>query len=150
MLLMSPGRIFLASGERRPQTPSRIRTGAGCRAPCNPIIGAGHTNLSPVLRRTGREPAWPSGIVGSITNCGSWAIAAVAKAESLKSLGIDLEDVEAVPHEEIAELVCSDVEREWVFRGGNSKLKLAMLFSAKEAVDSSLPKLGPVVASIFY
>ncbi|MGB8522548.1 MAG: 4'-phosphopantetheinyl transferase superfamily protein [Candidatus Acidiferrales bacterium] len=116
----------------------RVEFALGRAAAHLALLGAGHTNCSPVLQKAGREPAWPAGFVGSITHCGSWAVAAAARTESLKSLGIDLEDVEAVPHEEIADLVCSDVEREWVFRGGNSKRKVAMLFSAKEAVYKAL------------
>jgi 4'-phosphopantetheinyl transferase EntD len=77
-------------------------------------------------------------MVGSITHCDSWAIAAVAKLESLKSLGIDLVDIETVPPREIAELVCTDVEREWVFRDQSSRLKLAKLFSAKESAYKAL------------
>jgi len=116
----------------------RVEFALGRAAARLALLGVGHPSPPPVLQRAGREPAWPNGIVGSITHCGAWAMAAAAKAESLKSLGIDLEDVEAVPHEEIADLVCSDVEREWAFRGGNSKRKLAMLFSAKEAVYKAL------------
>lgn len=98
----------------------------------------GLKNPPPVLQKAGREPSWPRGIVGSITHCGSWAMAAVARNKSLQGLGIDLEDVEAVPHEEIADLVCRAAEREWVFRGGDSRLKFAMLFSAKESVYKAL------------
>jgi enterobactin synthetase component D len=116
----------------------RIEFALGRAAAHLALLGAGHTHRTPLLQQTSREPAWPAGFVGSITHCESWAVAAAARAESLKSLGIDLEDVEAVPHEEIADLVCSDVEREWVFRGGNSKRKLTMLFSAKEAVYKAL------------
>jgi 4'-phosphopantetheinyl transferase EntD len=98
-------------------------------------------NPPPVLQKAGREPSWPQGIVGSITHCGSWALAAVARSKFLEGLGIDLEDVEAVPHQEIADLVCRAPEREWVFQGGDSRLKLAMLFSAKESAYKALHPL---------
>lgn len=102
------------------------------------LRGAGDMDRSPVLQRTGREPAWPSGFIGSITHCGPWAMAAVAKSESLTSIGIDLEDAKAVLVGEIVETICTDAEREWVLGGGNSRLKLAALFSAKEAAYKAL------------
>jgi 4'-phosphopantetheinyl transferase EntD len=102
------------------------------------LIGAGMPNPSPVKQRAGRDPDWPAGIVGSITHCAPWAVAAVSKSESLRSIGIDLEDVEAVPVEEIVELVSTDTECKWILRGPNSKLKLASLFSAKEAAYKAI------------
>ncbi|HKQ88384.1 MAG TPA: 4'-phosphopantetheinyl transferase superfamily protein, partial [Candidatus Acidoferrales bacterium] len=102
------------------------------------LRAAGDDTSSPVLQNKDRDPAWPSGFVGSITHCGPWAMAAAAKAKSLESIGIDLEDTEAVPFEEIAELVSTDAERDWLLQSGNSKLKLAGLFSAKEAAYKAL------------
>ncbi len=102
------------------------------------LIGAGVRNPSPVLHGSGREPVWPQKIVGSITHCGPWAIAAVANNESVEAVGIDLEDAQDVPHEEIAGVVCSDSEREWVFASGDNQFKLAMIFSAKEAIYKAL------------
>jgi 4'-phosphopantetheinyl transferase EntD len=96
----------------------------------------------PVLRGAGREPLWPEGIVGSITHCGSCAIAVVAKREHVKAIGIDLEDVERVSPEEIARIVCNEPERRWVFGGENGQLRLAMLFSAKESIYKALYPLG--------
>lgn len=92
----------------------------------------------PVLRGAGREPLWPEGIVGSITHCGSCAIAVVGKREHVKALGIDLENVERVSHEEIARFICDETERRWVFGGENGRLRLAMLFSAKESIYKAL------------
>ena len=94
----------------------------------------GWSEPPPILRGAGREPLWPSGVVGSITHCGDWAIAAVAKCEDVKTLGIDLEDVNRVPHKEIATLVSSESERRWIFGGDDGQVRLAMLFSAKESI----------------
>lgn len=102
------------------------------------LIGAGIRNPSPVLQGSGREPVWPQKIVGSITHCGPWAIAAVANNKSVEAVGIDLEDAQDVPHGEIAGTVCNDSEREWVFASGDNQLKLAMIFSAKEAIYKAL------------
>jgi 4'-phosphopantetheinyl transferase EntD len=102
------------------------------------LIAAGVKNPGPVLRGSGREPVWPRGIVGSITHCGPWAVAAVAGNEAVEGLGIDLEDAYADPFEEIAGLICSDSERRWVVANGEHLPKLAMIFSAKEAIYKAL------------
>jgi enterobactin synthetase component D / holo-[acyl-carrier protein] synthase len=98
----------------------------------------GFPESTPVLQGSRREPLWPEGIVGSITHCGFWAIAAVAKREQVKALGIDLEDVERVSEEEIASIVTNEAERRWVFGGEGSRLRMAMLFSAKESIYKTL------------
>lgn len=98
---------------------------------------AGNRDNSPVLQRD-REPIWPCGFVGSITHCESWAIAAAVKADVVKSIGIDLENAEAIRVEEIIDLVSTKAERIWVLRNGNAQLKLASVFSAKEAAYKAL------------
>jgi enterobactin synthetase component D / holo-[acyl-carrier protein] synthase len=102
------------------------------------LIRAGLANPSPVMRRVGGDPDWPAGIVGSITHCAPWAIAAVASSSRVKALGIDLEDVLSVPETEIAEAVCRSSELRWVFEARDSQLRTAMLFSAKESVYKAL------------
>ncbi len=99
---------------------------------------SGETTFSPVLQKTGREPAWPSGFVGSITHCGCWAIAAVAKADSVDSIGIDLEDSSAILVDEMIDLVCTEAERASIFGVGDAKQALAAVFSAKEAAYKAL------------
>ena len=116
----------------------RVEFALGRIAAHRALRAAGHTGSAPVLQGVGRTPAWPSGFVGSITHCGPWAVAAAAKADSMKSIGIDLEDAESVPVEEIVQRVCTDAETEWVLAGANGQLKLAALFSAKEAAYKAL------------
>ena len=38
-----------------------------------------------------RVPLWPPGVVGSISHCSGLAVAAVARSESVKSIGVDVE-----------------------------------------------------------
>jgi enterobactin synthetase component D len=102
------------------------------------LIRAGSPNPFPVMRRAGGDPDWPAGIVGSITHSGPWAIAAVASRSCIWILGIDLEDVLSIPEMEIAETVCRASELRWVFERGDSRLRTAMLFSAKESVYKAL------------
>jgi 4'-phosphopantetheinyl transferase EntD len=59
----------------------------------------------PLLRAGRRAPAWPQGIVGSITHCSGFCCAVVAPAASVRSLGIDAETGEPL-EEGLAALVC--------------------------------------------
>lgn len=102
------------------------------------LMGAGLPHPSPVMQRDGRDPDWPPGMVGSITHCSHWAVAAVARSRYVKALGIDLEDASSVAEKEIAQTVCRASELRWVFEGRESQLRTAMLFSAKESVYKAL------------
>jgi 4'-phosphopantetheinyl transferase EntD len=95
----------------------------------------GICDSGPLLRGQYREPLWPDGVVGSITHCGPWAMAAAAKAENVRALGIDVEDVSRIEDLEIATLVANDTERRWI---EGSRLRLAMLFSGKESIYKAL------------
>ncbi len=105
----------------------------------------GEMTSAPVLQ-SGREPVWPTGFVGSITHCAGWAAAAVARSDSFKAIGIDLEDSSAIPVNEIVDLVCTERERATVFGEANPQEALAAVFSAKEAVYKAL---FPICRSFF-
>lgn len=55
----------------------------------------------------GREPVWPSGIVGSITHCSGYCAAVVAKSSQVLSSGIDAEENLPLP-EGVWELIASN------------------------------------------
>lgn len=97
-----------------------------------------HYDASPIGRKFGGAPAWPTPFVGSITHCGDWAIAAVANARDLNSIGIDLEQSSAVAVNEIIDFVTTAREREWVLSAPDTQLRLAAVFSAKEAAYKAL------------
>ncbi len=82
-----------------------------------------------------RAPIWPGGLVGSISHCGSWCAAAVARvADGVAAIGIDIEV--ATPLDvELAEEICTDGERKWLATMPTAErgLLLAAIFSAKEA-----------------
>ena len=44
------------------------------------------------------EPAWPDGIVGSMTHCTGYRAAVVARAQDAATIGIDAEPHDALPH----------------------------------------------------
>jgi 4'-phosphopantetheinyl transferase EntD len=63
-----------------------------------------------LLPGSGREPTWPTGIVGSITHDASECAAAVARSDKILALGIDVERFEPLSAD-LLPLVCSEAER---------------------------------------
>lgn len=92
----------------------------------------GFDNPPPVLQGERREPLWPEGIVGSITHCGPWAIAAAARRSVALTIGIDLERVSGV-HTDLNNLICHPTELDWIGTDQAHSQRLAMIFSAKES-----------------
>jgi 4'-phosphopantetheinyl transferase EntD len=85
-----------------------------------------------ILKGPAGEPLWPTGIVGSITHCPGFALAAVARTDEVETIGVDVEPNEPLP-EEIRSIVLLPGEP---LVAGNplSKAHLDRLtFSAKEA-----------------
>jgi 4'-phosphopantetheinyl transferase EntD len=94
----------------------------------------GISSPPPVLQGPRREPLWPEGVVGSITHCESFACASVARRPAASAIGIDLENAAAVPPGGLLDWLCHDSELDWVSCDGRRTDRLAMIFSAKEAV----------------
>jgi 4'-phosphopantetheinyl transferase EntD len=88
----------------------------------------------PVLRGGCGEPLWPQGVLGSITHCWPWSVALVARAGRPFAIGIDLESLEEAGRVDISRLICSAKELNWVHHGSSLRDRVAMIFSAKEAV----------------
>lgn len=82
-----------------------------------------------------RAPIWPQGLVGSITHSDSWCGAAVARADEVGAIGIDIEEA-GVVGPDLWPIVCTAAELEWLRtlpeqeRAGAATI----LFSAKESV----------------
>jgi len=93
----------------------------------------GFESPPPVLKGERGEPLWPEGIVGSITHCGSSAIAAAAVGSVALSVRIDLENQDQIQTNDIPGLICGDAERKWAVEDGHYGNRLVMLFSAKVA-----------------
>ena len=88
---------------------------------------------TPILRGEDRAPIWPKGFVGTITHTDPWCSAAVARSESFRSVGIDLEP--ATPLKEaLWRRVCTKAEREHLRDAPDPGLRGKLMFSAKEAV----------------
>ena len=89
----------------------------------------------PLLPGKDRAPVWPPGVVGSLTHCGGTCAVALARADRIEGVGIDIESAEPLA-DELFRLVCVPAERARLetlpasTRGVLAKL----LFSAKESV----------------
>ncbi|MEO8308115.1 MAG: 4'-phosphopantetheinyl transferase superfamily protein [Pseudomonadota bacterium] len=89
---------------------------------------------APLLSQPDRRPAWPTGVVGSITHCKGYAAAVVAQASSVRSLGLDAEVFDAVaPH--LWPRVLNAAEFAWVHSMAESERRIwaTVVFSAKES-----------------
>ena len=81
-----------------------------------------------------RAPEWPPGVVGSITHTNTWCAVAVARADRVRGIGIDVELDEDLK-EDLWPRVCTAAEQRYLAgrpaadRGFLAKL----IFSAKEA-----------------
>nr|WP_213453342.1 4'-phosphopantetheinyl transferase superfamily protein [Micromonospora sp. NBRC 107566] len=91
---------------------------------------------APILPGPRGAPAWPAGVVGSMTHCDGYRAAAVALGRDVCTIGIDAEPAGPLP-DGVLEAIALDPERASV-----SGLSAAvpgvpwdrLLFSAKEAV----------------
>jgi 4'-phosphopantetheinyl transferase EntD len=82
------------------------------------------------------EPQWPAGVVGSMTHCGGYRAAAVARSRQLLALGIDAEPHEPLP-EGVLEAISLSEERDRLSElaaGSTVTCWDRILFCAKEAV----------------
>lgn len=91
---------------------------------------------APILSDEDGAPQWPAGVIGSMTHCRGYRAAVVARAGTLRSIGIDAEPNAALPSS-LFDLVLTDDERAQL-----SELRAAytnthwdrIFFCAKEAV----------------
>ncbi len=89
----------------------------------------------PIPAGASREPIWPRGYVGSITHCEGFYAAAVARAATYRSLGIDAERNRNIPPE-IRDLILTDKEKSW-YCFPTDKTNI-IIFSAKESIFKCL------------
>jgi 4'-phosphopantetheinyl transferase EntD len=97
----------------------------------------------PLVVGAGGAPAWPAGIVGSISHCDGVCAAAVASGRLFAGLGLDIETDGALD-EDLRPLVCGDDERRRIAQlrpppVGNWE---KVMFSIKESVFKCWYPLG--------
>ena len=89
-----------------------------------------------ILPGEGGAPAWPDGIVGSMTHCPGYRAAAVARAADIRAIGVDAELNEPLPAG-VLDLVSLPEERDDLSRMQLRRSDVCwdrLLFSAKESV----------------
>jgi 4'-phosphopantetheinyl transferase EntD len=80
-----------------------------------------------------RAPAWPAGVIGSITHCAGLVAAAVAHRRDLWGLGIDAEPCDEL-EADLVPYLCIEEERDWTARHRGEAPWSRIMFSAKESV----------------
>jgi enterobactin synthetase component D len=98
-------------------------------------LGVAH--VLPIRKGVNGQPTWPDGLIGSITHCHPWSVAAVARKDDISAIGIDLESTERMRGEDIRSIICGPQERGWI-DSGDPVERLTILFSAKEAIFKAL------------
>jgi enterobactin synthetase component D len=87
------------------------------------------------------SPRWPEPVVGSITHGAGRAWCAVARAQSVRGIGIDVERVmDASTKDELMAKICGRPERELLARGLQQPepARVSLAFSAKESLYKCL------------
>lgn len=81
-----------------------------------------------------RSPVWPEGLVGSITHCEGVCLAVVARTQTARGVGIDIEPETTLPPD-LEEIVCTPAERVWLGAQPSDQRGLwaKHVFSAKES-----------------
>jgi 4'-phosphopantetheinyl transferase EntD len=90
----------------------------------------------PILPGPSGAPAWPRGVVGSMTHCGGYRACAVGRAELFAAIGIDAEPHDALPSRVLA-MVAGQSERAALAKLAARAPGICwdrILFSAKESV----------------
>ncbi|MEU5714212.1 4'-phosphopantetheinyl transferase superfamily protein [Streptomyces sp. NPDC020403] len=113
-----------------------VRQFAAARACAHRCLDALGAPPGPLLRTAEGGPAWPAGVVGSVTHCAGYRGAVAARAEVWAALGLDAEPALPLPPGVLG-LVASGRERRMVARLAAERPGIPwdrLLFSAKEAV----------------
>jgi 4'-phosphopantetheinyl transferase EntD len=86
----------------------------------------------PILKGDKGEPCWPAGVVGSLTHCEGFRGAAVGRAGEVRSVGIDAEPHDVLPHG-VLDAISLPVERSELAALPAGVHWDRVLFCAKEA-----------------
>jgi 4'-phosphopantetheinyl transferase EntD len=116
-------------------SPNRRREFAAGRAAARAALGRLGVPSGPIGVAEHRMPRWPAGVVGSIAHGGGIAVAAVALARTIASVGVDVEPDEGIEADVIASIATAG-ELGWLDRLSREDRGRAAraLFCAKEAL----------------
>ena len=130
-----PSRLFAAERARHEHwAAKRIDEFSAGRQCAHAALSQLGVEPVPLLPLPDRRPAWPEGVVGSISHCRGFSTAVVARATHWRAIGIDVERARAVePH--LWPRILTDAEQARVVaQPPELRLQWATLvFSAKEA-----------------
>ncbi|MGH8228877.1 MAG: 4'-phosphopantetheinyl transferase family protein [Steroidobacteraceae bacterium] len=114
-----------------PKRAAEFAAGRACARTALAALGISGFALRP---GPNREPAWPAGVVGSITHTAGYCGAAVARQSQLLCLGIDAERRGRV-HRRLWHRITTKAERVWLEGLPHERASdmAAVIFSAKEA-----------------
>lgn len=104
----------------------------------------GHAHV-PILKDVHGAPIWPEGIVGSLTHCVGFRAAAVARSAGVRSVGIDAEPHQPLPHG-ILPVISLPGERALLRRLSRVYPAVRwdrLLFSAKESIYKAWHPVEP-------
>jgi 4'-phosphopantetheinyl transferase EntD len=90
----------------------------------------------PIVPGERGAPAWPCGVVGSITHCDGYRASAVALEDQVRTVGLDAEPNGPLP-DGVLETVTTPAERAWLDAmtgDGSGVCWDRLLFSAKESI----------------
>lgn len=130
--LPDPRELALLRG--RPE--ATVRRFAAARACAHRCLDQLALERGPLLRTVDGGPAWPSGVVGSITHCAGYRGAVAARSEMWAALGVDAEPALPLPPGVLG-LVATAQERRMVVELSRDVPGVPwdrLLFSAKESV----------------
>jgi len=130
-----PGQLFSVEREGKDRwAEKRIREfAAGRQCAREALIRLGY-DPAPLLSLPDRRPDWPEGATGSITHCAGLACAVVASTDHVRSLGLDVEVVDAVD-EHLWPRILNAAEQSWLQTCPVDERRVwaTVIFSAKEA-----------------
>lgn len=111
-----------------PQRAGEFAAGRFC---AHRVLAALGIKAGPLLTGDNGVPAWPEGIVGSISHTTGCTVAVACHSNDASGIGVDVESGDAVTMD-MVRVLCTEAERAWVCstpgRGA------ALLFSAKESL----------------
>jgi 4'-phosphopantetheinyl transferase EntD len=91
---------------------------------------------APIVPGERGAPAWPDGVVGSMTHCDGYRAAALALADRVRTVGVDAEANGPLP-DGVLEAIATQAEIEWLKTVADDSSGVCwdrLLFSAKESV----------------
>jgi 4'-phosphopantetheinyl transferase EntD len=130
-----PEQLFPSEREGKDRwAEKRIREYAAGRQCAREALRRLGYSSTPLLSLPDRRPDWPVGVTGSITHCAGLACAVVAPVQLVRSLGVDVEVIDAVD-EHLWPRILNTAERSWLQTCpvDEQRVWATAIFSAKES-----------------